>query len=273
MSDYEVFAERERAGWRDEATVYAYVARFGPVTEYAAKIITEREGGPGRDILDLCCGQGDLTAMLAASGAQVTGLDFSPVMLDLAAKRLDGVALQQGDAADLPFADESFDLVVCNFGMMHLPDQPKALDEIRRVLRPKGRFVMATWAAPDRSPAFGAVFGAMKAHADLSVAPPQPDLFQFAREEEARTIMAQAGLELTAHETVTPTWELAEPEELFEIFLTATVGSAVLIRSQTQEVLDAIAAQVTRTVARNFQKDGGGYSVPVPVVLLTAARG
>ena len=53
--------------------------------------------------------------------------------------------LRQGDAAALQFDDDSFDLGVCNFGMMRLPDQPKALTEICRVLRPGAQFIMATW--------------------------------------------------------------------------------------------------------------------------------
>ena len=65
------------------------------------------------------------------------------------------------------------------------------------MLRPAGSFVMATWASPAVSPAFGTVFGAIKAHADFSVAPPQPDLFAFADPEQARAMMAAAGLALS----------------------------------------------------------------------------
>ena len=207
--------------------------------------------------------------MMAATGAEVSGLDFSPEMLSLAAERAPVAKLHKGDAAALPFGDGSFDAVVCNFGMMHLPDQPRALLEIKRVLRPDGRFVMATWVGPEASPAFGAVFGAIKAHADFSAAPPQPDLFQFARPTVAQEMMAGAGLHMTAHEVVTPEWELASPGELFEIFLTATVGAAMLIKGQRQEVVEAIRNQITDTVAEKFA-DGAVYRVPVPVAVITA---
>ena len=140
MPDYGVFADRERVGWSDGSIVDAYVARFGPITDEAAEFLIAKSVRPGHAVLDLCCGQGNLTAMICDAGARATGLDFSPEMLALAARAAPGAELREGDAATMPFDDESFDTVVCNFGMMHIPDQPKALKEIRRVLRNGGTF-------------------------------------------------------------------------------------------------------------------------------------
>ncbi len=269
MKNYQIFAEREHSGWSDAMIVEAYVEKFGPVTDEVAQGLVAQVSVIGKDVLDLCCGQGALTAMLVEAGANVTGLDFSPEMLALARTAAPGADLRQGDAAALQFNIDSFDLVVCNFGMMHLPDQPKALAEICRVLRPGAQFIMATWAAPEKSPAFGTVFGAIKAHADFSAAPPQPDLFAFARPEEAGAMMSAAGLDMIAHDTVTPAWELSAPEELFDIFMTATVGAAMLIKNQKPEVIKAIGDQITSTVANKFAK-GSGFQVPVPVAVVTA---
>lgn len=269
MQDFSVFANRERSGWSDEGIVSAYVSRFGPITDEVGKVLADRVAKPGRTVLDLCCGQGNLTAAMSSAGAAVTGLDFSPTMLAIAAKNAPDAALHEGDATAMPFADESFDSVVCNFGMMHIPDQPKALSEINRVLRPDGQFLMATWIGPEASPAFATVLGAVKAHADMSTAPAQPDLFAFARPNMAEEMMAGAGLNMTAHEVVTPAWEMDEPDELFEIFLTATVGAAMLIKSQIPATIDAIRDRVTETVAQKFAA-GSGYRVPVPVAVVTA---
>lgn len=270
MNDYKVFAEREREGWADADIVDSYVEKFGPITNDVAKTLVQRAAVAGKDVLDLCCGQGALTAMLLDAGANITGLDFSKEMLAIAKTVAPGADLWRGDAAALPFEDASFDIVMCNFGMMHLPDQPKALAEIRRVLRPDGQFIMATWASPESSPAFGAVFGAIKAHADFSAAPPQPDLFTFARPDEATTMMSGAALNLLAHETVLPAWELATPEELFEIFLKATVGASMLIKSQKPEVVEDIRDQITSTVAGEFAIEGG-FRVPVAVSVVIAS--
>lgn len=272
MHDFGEFAARERLGWADKDIVSAYVKKFGPVTDYAARELIDRGSPNGKSVLDLCCGQGALTSMLTEAGANVTGLDFSEEMLALAADTAPNAVLQQGDAASLPFADKQFDQVVCNFGMMHLPDQPKALTEIKRVLRIGGRFLMATWATPDVSPAFGTVFGAIKENADFSDAPAQPDLFTFAQPNGAKEMMDASGLRMVSHENVTTHWRLDEPDELFEIFLTATVAASQLIRSQKPEVINAIRAQITKTVREKFG-EAGFYRVPIAVAIVQAETG
>lgn len=272
MNNFSVFAEREQAGWTDGKLIAAYVEHFGPVTDEIAKLLVDRGVRPGQKVLDLCCGQGSLTALASQAGAQVAGLDFSPQMLALATAAAPDVEFLKGDAAAMPFDDGIFDAVVCNFGIMHLPDQPKALSEINRVLKPGGKFVMATWVGPEASPAFRAVFGAIKAHADFSAAPPQPDLFAFANPDVAKDMMAGANLRMTAHEIVRPAWVLNSPEELFDIFLTATVGAAMLIKAQRPDVIEAIRNQVTESVAANCS-EGSNYRVSVPVAVVTAEAG
>jgi SAM-dependent methyltransferase len=269
VGDYTEFGLKERAGWSDAGIIDAYVRHFGPITDFVGRKMIEAGIAPGEKVLDLCCGQGTLTAKLAATGADVTGLDFSPDMLALAREAAPGVRIMEGDATAMPFEDGAFDKVLCNFGMMHIADQPQALSEIRRVLRPGGSFAMATWAGPPVSPAFAAVFGAMKAHADFSMAPPQPDLFAFADESRARDMLAAARLKQGSHELVEASWKLDAPEDLFEIFLTATVGARMLIRSQSDEVVDRIARAVSSAV-RERHAEGAGYNVPVMVAMLTA---
>ena len=130
---------------------------------------------------------------------------------------------------------------------------------------------MATWAAPEVSPAFGTVFSAIKSHADMSAAPPQPDLFTFARQDSAEQLISAAGLQMTSHELMEPAWQLSAPDELFEIFLTATVGAAMLIKSQKKETIVAIGQQITQAVADNHAVETG-YRVPVPVAIVMAEK-
>ncbi len=130
---------------------------------------------------------------------------------------------------------------------------------------------MATWAAPDVSPAFGTVFSAIKANADFSKAPAQPDLFVFAKPEGADAMMEASGLRVVSHDIVPAFWELKEPEELFDIFLTATVAASQLIKGQKTEVIDAIQNQITRTAREKF-RSGNGFRVPVPVAVVDAEK-
>jgi ubiquinone/menaquinone biosynthesis C-methylase UbiE len=70
------------------------------------------------------------------------------------------VTFVHGDAQILPFQDNNFDIVISNFGICHVPDQPRALAEASRVLRSGGHFAMTVWCGPDVSPCFEILYGA-----------------------------------------------------------------------------------------------------------------
>jgi len=93
----------------------------------------------GERILDLGCGDGQLTERIVAAGAQVTGIDASAKMA--AAARARSIAAQEGSAESLPFADHSFDAVFSNAVLHWVRGQDAMMSEVRRVLRPGGRFV------------------------------------------------------------------------------------------------------------------------------------
>ncbi|HEY3406790.1 MAG TPA: class I SAM-dependent methyltransferase [Propionicimonas sp.] len=97
----------------------------------------------GRRILDAGCGSGLLAASLLAQGADVTGFDGSPAMIELARRRLgDGVRLLVHDLAQpLPFEDQTFEDVVASLVLHYLEDWSGPLAEIRRVLQPGGRII------------------------------------------------------------------------------------------------------------------------------------
>jgi SAM-dependent methyltransferase len=94
---------------------------------------------PGERILDLGCGDGQLTERIAAAGAQVTGIDASPQMV--AGARGRGIDATEGAAESLPFADASFDAVFSNAVLHWVRGQDEMMAEVHRVLRPGGRFV------------------------------------------------------------------------------------------------------------------------------------
>jgi len=93
----------------------------------------------GERILDLGCGDGQLTARISPSGAKVIGLDASPQMA--AAARARGIEVEEGNAESLPFADASSDAVFSNAALHWVRDQEAMLAEVHRVLKPGGRFV------------------------------------------------------------------------------------------------------------------------------------
>ena len=97
---------------------------------------------PGIRVLDACCGTGDLAIAAEREGGIVTGLDFSPRMLERARRKSGTVEWIEGDLLALPFADGSFDAATVGFGVRNVADLELALAELRRVLRPGGRLAI-----------------------------------------------------------------------------------------------------------------------------------
>ena len=98
---------------------------------------------PGDRVLDAACGTGDLALADHRAGAlEVTGLDFSPRMLERARRKAPGLRFVEGDLLALPFADGSFDAATVGFGVRNVSDLELALRELRRVLRPGGRLAI-----------------------------------------------------------------------------------------------------------------------------------
>jgi demethylmenaquinone methyltransferase/2-methoxy-6-polyprenyl-1,4-benzoquinol methylase len=97
---------------------------------------------PADRVLDACCGTGDLAVAAEREGGIVTGLDFSPGMLERARRKSDTVDWVEGDMLALPFDDESFDAATVGFGVRNVGDLDGALGELRRVLRPRGRLAI-----------------------------------------------------------------------------------------------------------------------------------
>ena len=93
----------------------------------------------GNKGLDACCGTGDLAVADVRAGGTVTGLDFSPRMLERARKKSDAVTWLEGDLLALPFEDGSFDASTVGFGVRNVVDLERGLGELARVLAPGGR--------------------------------------------------------------------------------------------------------------------------------------
>lgn len=113
------------------------------------------EGQSAAAVLDLGCGAGHVSFAVAPHAGEVTAFDLSQQMLDVvqheAQRRgIDNLKVRQGVAERLPFADAGFDLVLTRFSAHHWSDVPRAMQEVRRVLKPGGRFVMIDVMAPDK---------------------------------------------------------------------------------------------------------------------------
>lgn len=112
---------------------------------------------PGTKILDLAAGTGTSAAEYAADGAQVVACDFSTGMVAEGRRRHPHIDFVVGDATDLPFADDSFDVATISYGLRNVQNTDAALREMARVTRPGGRIVIAEFSTPT-SPAFRSLY-------------------------------------------------------------------------------------------------------------------
>lgn len=97
----------------------------------------------GLKVLDLGCGTGRIIGMLKERGADVTALDISEEMIETVSRKFPDVECVVGDSENLPFADESFDIVLGLFWIVHLKDLRPSFDEVYRVLKDEGRFILS----------------------------------------------------------------------------------------------------------------------------------
>jgi ubiquinone/menaquinone biosynthesis C-methylase UbiE len=117
---------------------------------YAADLANRLKARSVTRVLEIAAGTGVVTRALAATlpaSVSIVATDLNQPMLDHAAAvgTQRPVEWRQADALRLPFADETFDAVVCQFGVMFFPDKPKAFGEARRVLKPGGAFLFSVW--------------------------------------------------------------------------------------------------------------------------------
>jgi len=134
-----------------------YDRHLGPLLfQPFADAIVERLREADRTILETAAGTGIVTRAIARALPQSTILasDLNQAMLDIAAEKTQAsnVSWQQGDAQSLPFGPGSFDVVVCSFGVMFMPDKQAAYREARRVLHSDGRFMFTVWDRLETNP-------------------------------------------------------------------------------------------------------------------------
>ncbi len=134
-----------------------YEQYLGPyIFEPYAVYVSSRIKGSPQQVLEIASGTGRVTWHIAeriGKSATLTATDLNPGMLNIARQQVDAsnVEFREADAQELPFPDNSFDCVICQFGYMFLPERQKGFNEAWRVLRPGGQFLFVTWDKPENN--------------------------------------------------------------------------------------------------------------------------
>ncbi|HEY5883166.1 MAG TPA: methyltransferase domain-containing protein [Pyrinomonadaceae bacterium] len=145
VSGIEPLKAKLKATWM--AGDFGQIARM--IEKCADEFIERLAITPGKRVLDVACGSGNLAVPAAHKGASVTGVDIATNLLEQARERAksEGLAIQfdEGDAEQLPYDDATFDEVITMFGAMFAPRPELVASELIRVCKPGGRIAMANW--------------------------------------------------------------------------------------------------------------------------------
>jgi SAM-dependent methyltransferase len=234
---------------------------------------------PGMKVLDLASGTGEPAISLAVrigSEGHVTALDLSSDLLAIAAERaqqrgLTNLSTQQADAHELPFPDQSFDLVTSRFGVMFFEDCEKALHEVHRVLKPGARACFLAW-GPFEQPYWSSTMGiVVKRIGGPVLVPGGPDPFKFAEPGSLSSILRKVGFTHVEEETTTLAWTWpGTAEEVWEQVQAVTTPFRPLLQRIPAETRDVIDQEVIAAIQQ--YADGGGIKFGAIVVLASGTK-
>ena len=234
---------------------------------------------PGMQVLDLASGTGEPAITLATRvGPQghVTALDFSADLLEIAKTRardrgLENFFTQQSDAHALPFAENSFDLATCRFGVMFFRDPVLALRELRRVLRAESRACFLAW-GPFDQPYWRSMMGVVHKHVGgpLLVSG-GPDPFRFSMAGSLSEVLRAAGFRKVEEETMTLPWTWpGTPEEVWEQARAVTVPFRPMLDRVPAKLWPQIHEEVRASIEQYV--DGENIAFGASVVLASGTK-
>lgn len=228
----------------DVETYDAYLvpAIFEP---WSRELIKRAQVWNGDRVLDVCCGTGIVACRIAGTGAKVTGIDSDASRLALARQRAtdEGVPVTwlEGTAERLPFRQPAFDLVTCQQGLQFVGDRARAASEMRRVIAPGGRAVIACWAPIEHQAPFQIVDDIAAKHTGKRHVHP----FGFGDRAALDKLLVGAKFFAIAIESVTRQVRLADPARFATMALTTITGSpADALTAAIDEATAALASLV-----------------------------
>jgi SAM-dependent methyltransferase len=267
--DPEAVRAFEHARWQHAAGSYG--ATFAGATRpFIEALLDAARIAHGTWMLDVACGPGFAASGGRERGAVARGLDFSPAMLAVAQSRDAAVAFDQGDAEALPYADASFEAVVSNFGIHHVPRPAFALREAHRVLRRGGRVAFSFWADPAENVAWKLVFDAVARHGDRAAARTPAPGGGFGTAAQCADALREAGFAACTTQLVRATWRHRDANALVTALQAGTARMAAMLDAQQPETMAAIVADIATHAER--YRDAVGIALPIAAVIASGRR-
>jgi SAM-dependent methyltransferase len=253
-----------------------YERYFVPVipTPLAADLIETALPLPGESVLDVACGTGVLSRLAAqrvGTAGRVVGVDLTPGMLDVArsipAPPGASIEVREANAEALPLPDESFDLVLCQLGLMFIADRPAAVREMRRVLSPGGRVAINV---PGTMPRVFEIMGeALAHHITPELAGFVCGVFALHDPSQLDGLLRGAGFRDMAVKTTTKRLRLPPPTDFLWQYIHSTPMAAVVAEAD-----DSSREKLESDVVAQWQDfvDHGSLVIDLPILIATARK-
>lgn len=269
-----------------ERQVYSTTApsyeKYGSKTfeTYAEPLLEQAGLKQGQHVLDIACGPGIPSLMAAhrvGPAGTVTGIDLAPGMVELARQKaheqgLKNVTFQEADGEALPFPDESFDMVLCNHGLVHMTDRTKVLNEMKRVLKKKdGLLALSVWSTPDRALTIGIVAGTIRELWPAAVVPGAPMWFDFGPEGVLEKTLSDVGFQDVHTSRFSTALEIGSPEEYWEGVVGISGRLQMLLKNIPGDVASQIKLKIMKTAER-FRGPDQLIRIPCEEVIAVARK-
>jgi ubiquinone/menaquinone biosynthesis C-methylase UbiE len=260
----------QRYGW--DLAVHEYETLWqAQLSEAHAALRQMAAFAPGDRVLDVACGTGLITfeaARAVGPCGDVVGIDLSGAMVHAALQRIQeqglrNVAFAQMDAEALYFPTERFDTAVCALGLMYVPDPLQSLREMRRVLRPGGRIVLAVWGRRSRC-GWASIFPIVAEEVSSDVC---PLFFELGSEDALTRLCTDASLQVREERRIATELRYRDAEAACDAMFIG--GPVALAWSRFDE---QTRQRVRATYARSIEdaRSECGYAIPAEFVVVSA---